>query len=262
MKNHEKERLEVIAKTSLYAHEINGAMIQACFRIFRRYLHDGPTLELGPAEGLMTDLLLDICDDLTVVEGAKEFCDAIEARHPGVRVINALFEEFTPERKFSNIILGHVLEHVEDPVKVLKKAAKWLAPGGRILAAVPNSRSIHRQAAVIMGLLPYEEALNNADRHHGHRRVYNPETLRRDFHLAGLSIEVFGGYWLKPVSNSQIESNWTPEMLDAFMALGERYPDIAAEIYVIAHSGPKKPCFSLHWKLGDKKWTPGCVRTS
>ncbi len=85
-----------------------------------------------------------------------------------------------------------------------------------------------------MGLLDFEEQLNEADLHHGHRRVYNPETFRRDFRAAGLSIEVFGGYWLKPLSNGQIEADWTPRMLGAFMTLGERYPDIAGEIYVVA----------------------------
>ena len=72
------------------------------------------------------------------------------------------------------------------------------------------------------------------DHHHGHKRVYNPETFRRDFQRAGLEVEAFGGYLLKPLSNGQIEETWTPEMVDAFMRLGERYPDIAAEIYVIA----------------------------
>ena len=39
---------------------------------------------------------------------------------------------------------------------------------------------------------------------------------------------------MKPVSNAQIEASWTPEMVEAFMVLGERYPDIAGEIYVVA----------------------------
>jgi hypothetical protein len=58
-------------------------------------------------------------------------------------------------------------------------------------------------------MLPFEEALNEADHRHGHRRVYNPETFRRD---------------------------WTEEMLTAFVAVGERYPDITGEIYVVAQS--------------------------
>ena len=89
-----------------------------------------------------------------------------------------------------------------------------------------------------MGLLPAEDALNELDLHHGHRRVFNPESFRHCFIASGLDVEIFGGYWLKPVSNRQIEQDWTPEMLGAFMQLGERYPDIAAEIYVIAGNRP------------------------
>jgi len=131
-----------------------------------------------------------------------------------------------------------VLEHVQDPVDILARTRQWLKPGGRIFAAVPNARSVHRQAATIMGLLPQEDALNEMDRHHGHRRVFNPESFRAAFSQAGLRVDVFGGYWLKPVSNGQIESHWTPAMIEAFMQMGERYPDIAGEIYVVASLPP------------------------
>jgi len=252
----ELARLESIAQKSLYAHGVNSATIQWCFRIFQRYLRPGSTLELGPAEGVMTDLLVTVCDRLTVVDGSSMFCNAIKKRHPSVSVVHCLFEEFEPTEQFDNIVLGHVLEHVEDPVSTLKLVAQWLAPGGRVLAAVPNSRSLHRQAAVLMGLLPFEEDLNEADLHHGHRRVYNPETFRRDFLLAGLYIEVFGGYWHKPVSNSQIEQSWTPQMLEAFMVLGERYPDIAAEIYVIATRQKPESYIRADWQASEQKWQP------
>jgi len=230
----ERSRLDEIAAESTYGAGANRATIAHSFEVFRRYIQPGPILEMGPAEGFMTGDLAALGQPLTLVEGAAPFCDSLKARFPQATVVNALFEEFNPETRFQTIVLGHVLEHVDDPVGILKCAKPWLAEGGRILAAVPNSRSIHRQAAVLMGMLPFEEALNEADHKHGHRRVYNPETFRRDFLLAGLKIEVFGGYWLKPVSNGQIERDWTEEMLSAFMTLGERYPDIAGEIYVVA----------------------------
>jgi hypothetical protein len=89
-----------------------------------------------------------------------------------------------------------------------------------------------------MGILPDEHALNETDRHNGHRRVFDPDALRETVSGAGLRILHMGGYWLKPVSNGQIEATWTAEMLEAFMQLGERYPDIAAETYIIAEACP------------------------
>ena len=47
-------------------------------------------------------------------------------------------------------------------------------------------------------------------------------------------MQSFGGYWLKPVSNRQVEELWTPAMPEALVTLGDRYPDIAAELYVVA----------------------------
>jgi len=238
MSQTEKARLESISNVSLYCAGANWASIKYSFKVAERHLVGDSILEMGPAEGVMTELLAATGKKLTLVEGSGLFCDALRRRFPQANTVHALFEEFQPNELFDNIILGHVLEHVEDPVDILSRAKRWLKPGmGRIFGAVPNARSLHRQAAVIMGLLHQEDALNELDIHHGHRRVFNPESFRNTFSQAGLNIEIFGGYWMKPVSNAQIEASWTPEMLEAFMVLGERYSDIAGEIYVVATRG-------------------------
>ncbi len=237
----EKAHLERISNESLYSAGANSATIKHSFKIAQRYLTGDTLLEMGPAEGVMTELLATTGKRMTVIEGSGAFCADLRTRFPDANVIHTLFEEFETLEKFDNIILGHVLEHVQDPVEILKLASRWLKPNtGRIFAAVPNARSLHRQAAVIMGMLKQEDELNEMDHYHGHRRVFNPETFRNSFTQAGLNIEIFGGYWLKPVSNKQIETTWTPEMLDAFMELGERYPDIAGEIYVVANLPTKR----------------------
>lgn len=230
----EKSRLEHIANNSLYDKGANAATIRYEFNVFRRFLRPGSILELGPAEGLMTERLVKLGAPVTCVDGSEVFCKRLQEKYPSLEVINSLFEDFKSEKKFQNIVLGHVLEHVDDPVEILKLARNWLAEDGILFAAVPNARSLHRQAAVIMGLLRAEDEMNEMDRHHGHRRVFNPETFRQAFLQASLDIDFFGGYWLKPVSNKQIETTWSEEMLDAFMKLGERYPDISGEIYVVA----------------------------
>jgi 2-polyprenyl-3-methyl-5-hydroxy-6-metoxy-1,4-benzoquinol methylase len=238
-RSQEKNKLQEISEISLYSAGVMQSAIQYCFEILSRHLSGDQVLELGPAEGVMTDLLVKTGKAITVVEGSKLFCDDLKSRFPKVDVIHSLFEEYEPNKSFDMIVLGHVLEHVEDPIGVMEKAKAWIKPGGKIFAAVPNAHSLHRQAAVVMGLLQEEIELNALDIHHGHRRVFNPESFKAVFSGADLEIEIFGGYWLKPLSNGQIESSWNPEMLKAFMLLGERYPNIAGEIYVVS-SDPNK----------------------
>lgn len=235
MLDYEKNNLEKIASNSLYAEGLSQiSTIRYSFEIFKRHMHFNDVLELGPAEGIMTELLVKNNYEVSIVEGSTLFANALADRFTLKSVYNCLFEELETKETFSNIILGHVLEHVENPIEILKNISKQLKPGGKILAAVPNSRSLHRQAAVIMKLLKQENELNSLDIHHGHRRVFDPESFRNVFYQAGLKIDVFGGYWLKPLSNKQIDEDWTPEILNAFMQLGERYPDIAGEIYIVA----------------------------
>ncbi|HEX8605418.1 MAG TPA: class I SAM-dependent methyltransferase [Pseudoduganella sp.] len=230
----EKNRLEEIGNNLQYSTGANGAMVDYSFKVAARFMQGDNVLEMGPAEGVMTRLLAATGKKLTVIEASGAYCTELVRKYPQVTVVHTLFEEYQPQEQFDYIILGHVLEHVQDPVDILRRAAVWLKPGGRMFAAVPNARSLHRQGAVLMGMLPQEDSLNDSDIRHGHRRVFNPESFRNTFMQAGLKVELFGGYWIKPVSNKQIEDNWTPEMLEAFMQLGERYPDIAAEIYVVA----------------------------
>ena len=232
--NAERERIESIAGESWYARGVNGVMVGYSGEVFARHFRGGSCLELGPGEGVMTGLLDREFKSLTIVDGSARFCADLRERYPKAEVIQSMFEDFDTEALFDAIVLGHVLEHVIDPPALLRAAKGWLAPTGSIYAAVPNARSLHRQAAVMMGILGEEHELNEQDHHHGHRRVYDPESFRHDFIGAGLKIEIFGGFWIKPVANSQIESDWTEEMVRSFMELGERYPDIAAEIYVIA----------------------------
>ena len=230
----ELDRLESIATEGLYSTGPMPASLKYLSGILGRHWRGTRCLELGPAEGILTEDLVAAFPSVTVVDGSASFCRELSVRFPDADVVNGLFEEFTPADRFDTVVMGHVLEHVLDPVDLLRRARGWLAPGGVLLATVPNAQSLHRQAAVLMGLLPTANALNATDLRYGHRRVYDMAELRADFDAAGWTVTTIGGYWLKPVSNAQVAEHWTPEMLAAFLELGERHPDSAAEIYVVA----------------------------
>jgi trans-aconitate methyltransferase len=234
MADDDRELLERVAGEQWYAQGANGASVRYLAKVLDRHWHGASCLELGPAEGLLTDLLVGRFSDLTLVDGSATYCDQARERFPHAAVVCSMFDDFTPPRTYDALVLGHILEHIDEPEALLRRALDWVSAEGRVYAAVPNARSVHRQAAVIMGLLGEEHELNETDIHHGHRQVFDPESFRGLFTRAGWRIEVFGGYWLKPLSNRQLEEQWSDEQLQAYLELGERYPDIAAELYLVA----------------------------
>src|SRR5271155_3714583 len=107
MNQDEKTRLESIAEASLYAAGANSVTVRDSFKIAERFLIGDNLLEMGPAEGVMTELLATTGKKMTVVEGSGKFCEDLRRRFPQATVVHALFEEFQPDELFDNIILGH-----------------------------------------------------------------------------------------------------------------------------------------------------------
>lgn len=232
----EQRRLDDIAGWYLEEQlDFDRRMIGFRYAALEPYLRGPAGLELGSAEGEMTHLLMPHFETLTIVDAAGALLDRIPDA-PTLRKVRSLFETFDPRERFDTVIMEHVLEHVDDPVALVTRARGWLAPGGRLLAGVPNAHSIHRLAAVKMGLLAAPGDLNDRDRQLGHRRVYTPQSLRADIEAGGLRVVARGGVFLKPLSNSQIESHWDERMIDGFHQLGREFPDLAAEIFVVCES--------------------------
>ena len=120
----EATRVAEISRTAEYAKDVvNRKGVIYSGNIFLRYMRPGSVLELGPAEGSMTEILYPHFEnDYTVVDGADFYVEDLVKRFPEIKGYAALFEEFKPSRKYDNIVLGHVLEHVADPVEILSLA--------------------------------------------------------------------------------------------------------------------------------------------
>ncbi len=107
------------------------------------------------------------------VELAKE-------KVPGVQFVQANLElEDAPEERFAgwgtHAACSEVLEHVDDPVALLRNARHYLRPGARLVVTVPGG------------------SISAFDRHIGHRRHYTPELLRQTLEDAGLVAAMVGG---------------------------------------------------------------------
>src|SRR5262249_46091182 len=146
---------------------------------------------------------------------------------------HSLFEDFETPRLFDDLVMARALEHLDDPVGLLRIMRDWTTSEGRIHIVVPNAGSLHRLLGVHMRMLKAPNAFSDADRMYGHRRVYDMGLLRSHLTEAGWHVEHIRGCFLKPLSNAQMLS-FSPELLAAFYEVGKELPRHCAELYAMA----------------------------
>ncbi len=191
-------------------------------------------LELGSASGVMTRLFLDHLKHIDVLEGAKEYIDILKPELGGrVDFFHSLWEEFETDRRYTDMVMAGALEHLEDPVGVLRKIKNWLDPNleSAIHLTVPNANSLHRKIGVAMGSIPSITSLSERDHMIGHQRVYTSALLRQHIEEAGLKVDLLQGIYLKPLPHSEMET-WPLERINAFYEVGKEFSDNCAELYV------------------------------
>jgi 2-polyprenyl-3-methyl-5-hydroxy-6-metoxy-1,4-benzoquinol methylase len=231
----EQRRLQTLAPDFSSETGFNARLIDFRFDAMRPFLAGlSSCVELGSSDGRMTERLVTLFPhDLTAVDGTKAYVDEVARRLPQITAVHSLFEEYAPGRTFASAVLGHVLEHVADPVAILEAAKQLLEPGGVAIVTVPNANSIHREIGVALGMLKATNELNEDDIRIGHRRVYSQQELIADVEKSGLRVEHAGGVYLKPLSNAQVESFPEP-LIQAFYEVGKLHPELCAELMVVA----------------------------
>ncbi len=213
-------------------------------RSFQPFFRPGSLLELGSFKGDFTRRFLDLFDDVTCVEASGEaIAEAKRKLGDRVEIVNSLFETATLPRRYDNIVLTHVLEHLDDPVRVLRRINdEWLADGGRFFLVCPNANAPSRQIAVKMGLISHNAAVTPAEAAHGHRCTYSLDTLERDAVAAGLKVVHRSGIFFKALANFQWDRLLqtdivSKEYLEGCYQLGQQYPDLCSSIVLLCEKG-------------------------
>jgi 2-polyprenyl-3-methyl-5-hydroxy-6-metoxy-1,4-benzoquinol methylase len=213
-------------------------------RAFMPFLKHGNCLELGSFRGDFTKKLLPLFEDITCVEAASEaIAEAKQNLQNRVKYFNSKFQDVVLPTTYENIILTHVLEHMDEPVDLLKKInSEWLTDTGRLFLVCPNANAPSRQIAVKMGLISHNSAITRAEAEHGHRITYSLDTLERDARAGGLEIVYRSGIFFKALANFQwdrlLETDIVSrEYLDACFDLGQQYPDLCSSIFLVCRKG-------------------------
>lgn len=235
-----KQRLEEIAEKHLSPDPGQNVDV-----LLRAHIRDrimswvaGPEiLEMGAGEVMWTGDIVGRFGHSSIVDGSRKLLDNATATF-GDRVTcyESFFEDFTPPRRFQTVVATHVLEHVHDPVRVLKQAHHWLAPGGRILVVVPNATSLHRRIGVLMGALKSVYDFSDRDLVIGHQRVYDLPRLRDDALQAGFRIVHTWGFFLKMLPVASM-TGFSPALIRALFDVADELPaEMAADIGLVLES--------------------------
>ena len=229
--------------TRKYAYDFDYILRDYMMQTFLPFLVKGKALEMGCYMGEFTKLIKQHFEDVKVIEASDELiAQSRERVGDDVRFLHSTFETVELEEKYDSVFLMHTLEHLDDPILVLKRVNNWLSDSGRFFLVVPNANAPSRQIAVKMGLVPYNSAVIESERLHGHRKTYSLDTLENEALSGGLKVIHRGGIFFKPLAGSQFDEALaakviTREYLDGCYKLGMIYPDLCASVFLVCERG-------------------------
>lgn len=242
-RNYDEESRDVANHRYAYRFDFD-VMHPFVLKSFTPFLRPGPVLELGSYQGDFSARLIECCDDLTCVEASATALAIAEKRlGTNVKLIHGTFDTIQLSRQYDNIVLSHVLEHLDDPVGLLRRInSEWLTETGRLFLVCPNANAASRQIAVMMGLISHNAAITPAEEQHGHRITYSLDTLERDAIAGGLQVIHRSGIFFKALANFQWDLLLQTDIissgyLEGCYQLGMKYPDLCASILLVCESG-------------------------
>ena len=244
-RDYDREAKDAVDHKYAYTFDLD-IMHPFMLRSFEPFLNAGSVLELGSFRGDFTKRLAGRFTDITCVEASGEAVAASRgALGDRITFVQGTFETVSLGRTFDNIVLTHVLEHLDDPVGVLTRVNReWLSPSGRLFLVCPNANAASRQIAVHMGLITHNAAVTPAEKEHGHRITYSLDTIERDARAAGLKVVHRSGIFFKALANFQWDRLLatdivSPEYLEGCYRLGHLYPDLCSSIFLVCEKGAR-----------------------
>ncbi len=187
-------------------------------------------LDIGCGTGSMGRGIRTRWGNVTLVGIEKDAARGFEAKAYYDRVIiadAATWEADLGEESFDTIVMADVLEHVEDPVKLLKKYVPYLSPQGVLVLSVPNIRYHEVLGGLAQGRFDYQEQ-GILDR--SHLRFFTRKTLVELLEQTGLQIETLG-------ANVSTEFS---KMSEELSRRGEERTDIDLGTIVLRNQSPEE----------------------
>jgi 2-polyprenyl-3-methyl-5-hydroxy-6-metoxy-1,4-benzoquinol methylase len=145
-------------------------------------------LDVGCATGYVAAALADRGCDVVGIEGDERAAE--RARDVCERVVVGDLEDPATidglgDDTFDVVLCGDVLEHLVDPVPVLRRAVEHLRPDGLVIVSLPNIAHVDVRLALLQGHFPYAD-LGLLDR--THLRFFTATSAHELLEQGGLTV--------------------------------------------------------------------------
>ncbi len=193
---------------------------------YEKDLSAAKVLDFGCATGVMLDEFKKRGADVTGIELSKWSCKYAKDKFDLTVFNENIFDVELAASSFDIITTSHVIEHVTDPVAVIKRLGQLLKPGGLLFIAVPNVDSLGRS---IFGKSWYYYLPDE------HLFLFNEKSMHQAVSLAGLNFICVKNYlWRKRSSAQAIlflliaTSRFILKKIFSYVPLGSFFPALRA----------------------------------
>jgi len=161
-------------------------------------------LEVGCASGYFGLVLKDAGHTVWGVEISEKAAAIAQTRldHVHIGGIDSFLDSTSAqEQSFDFIIFGDVLEHLANPADILRRCRNILAPGGRVIASIPNVAHLAIRLMLLEGRWEYSKLGILDDTH---LRFFTRASLIHLFSEAGFEVETYDTVRLPLATVSEI----------------------------------------------------------
>lgn len=197
-------------------------------------LTNGKTcLDLGLGHGYSANCFATAFEKYIVLEGSEQIIKQFLTQYqlPNVEIVHTLFEEYESNEQFDVIIMGFVLEHVDNPQFLLQKYKQFLSPDGNLFITVPNCEALNKRFGYEAGMINSLWDLGPGDIALGHKQLFTVNSLKALVEQEGFIVKETEGIFLKPITTQQIlDLRLSQKILQAMLKVGIQYPELCVGI--------------------------------
>lgn len=167
-------------------------------------------LDLGCGSGRITKKIKNLGYEVTGLDFSSEA--VAKAQSKGIDAKQANLDEgiAEPENSFDVVWAGDIVEHVFDPIGLLKNSYRVLKPSGIMLITIPSDVGLVSRMKMLFGI-SHQEGMYRKSGFYKHHTFFTPRLIR--FMLSKASLRIISFQKILILGGRRYALPWAPSFL-------------------------------------------------